>query len=101
MYINTTEKVSGIPSSWPGYILQIGSTGENVKIIQRQLNGISKNYPAIPKLKVDGEYGPKTAATVKKSQDVFRMPVSGKVDYPTWYRISDIYVAVSRLAELQ
>ena len=46
-------------------------------------------------------YGPKTAATVKKFQEVFRMPVSGKVDYPTWYKISDIFVAVTRLAELQ
>ena len=101
MYINTAEKVSGVPSSWPGYILQVGSTGENVKIIQRQLNAISNNYPAIPKLKVDGQYGPKTAATVKKFQEVFRMPISGKVDYPTWYRISDIFVAVTRLAELQ
>ena len=101
MYINTAEKVSGIPSSWPGYILQIGSTGEDVKIIQRQLNAIANNYPALPKLKVDGIYGPKTAAAVKKFQEVFRMPISGKVNYPTWYRISDIYVAVSRLAELQ
>jgi len=101
MYINTAEKVSGVPSSWPGYILQVGSTGKNVRTIQKQLNAISNNYPAIPKLKVDGQYGPKTAATVEKFQEVFHMPISGKVDYPTWYKISDIFVAVTRLAELQ
>ncbi|QUH28381.1 peptidoglycan-binding protein [Vallitalea guaymasensis] len=100
MYINTAEKVSGIPSSFPGYNLQQGSTGEPVRVIQRQLNAISKNYPAIPRLKVDGVYGPKTKEAVEIFQKAFLLPVTGIVDYPTWYKISDIFVAVTRLAEL-
>ncbi|MCT4686493.1 peptidoglycan-binding protein [Vallitalea sp.] len=100
MYINTAEKVSGIPSSFPGYNLQQGSTGEPVRVIQRQLNAISKNYPAIPILKVDGVFGPKTKEAVETFQKAFLLPVTGIVDYPTWYKISDIFVAVTRLAEL-
>jgi hypothetical protein len=100
VYINTAEKVSGVPSSFPGYNLQIGSSGEEVRTIQKQLNEIAKSYPAIPKVKVDGLFGPATEAAVKKFQEVFNMPQVGIVDYPTWYRISDIFVAVTRLAEL-
>ena len=50
---------------------------------------------------VDGIYGPATAASVKKFQNIFGLPASGVVDYPTWYKIQDIYVAVTRIAELQ
>lgn len=100
VFINTAGQVSGIPSSFPGYNLQRGSTGGPVRTIQQQINGISNNYPAIPKLRVDGIFGPLTEASVEKFQEVFNMPVTGIVDYPTWYRISDIFVAVTRLAEL-
>ena len=101
MYINVAEAVSGIPASWPGYDLTIGVTGEKVQQIQEQLNAIAKAYPAIPSVTVDGIYGPATAASVKKFQNIFRLPASGVVDYPTWYKIQDIYVAVTRIAELQ
>lgn len=100
MFINTAEKVSGIPSSFPGFNLQEGSTGEPVRVIQRQLNAISNNYPAIPKQKVDGVFGPQTKEAVEVFQQTFLLPPNGIVDYPTWYKISDIYVAVTRLAEL-
>ena len=101
MYINSTQYISGIPSSWPGYDLTIGVTGEKVQQIQEQLNAIAKAYPAIPSVIVDGIYGPATAASVKKFQNIFGLPASGVVDYPTWYKIQDIYVAVTRIAELQ
>ena len=101
MYINVAEAVSGIPASWPGYDLTIGVTGEKVQQIQEQLNAIAKAYPAIPSVIVDGIYGPATAASVKKFQNIFGLPASGVVDYPTWYKIQDIYVAVTRIAELQ
>ena len=101
MYINVAEAVSGIPASWPGYDLTIGVTGEKVQQIQEQLNAIAKAYPAIPSVTVDGIYGPATAASVKKFQNIFGLPASGVVDYPTWYKIQDIYVAVTRIAELQ
>ena len=100
IYINTAEEISGIPSSWPGYTLSQGSSGTKVRQMQEQLNVIAGAYPAIPKVTVDGIYGPATAASVSKFQSVFGLPVTGTVDYRTWYKISEIYVGVSRIAEL-
>lgn len=99
MYINTAVSVAGVPSSWPGYNLGIGASGDKVRQLQQQLNRIAQNYPAIPRLTVDGVYGASTAEAVRVFQRVFGLPVSGITDYPTWYEISDIYVGVSRIAE--
>ncbi len=99
MYINTAQSISGVPSSFPGYNLTIGSTGEKVRQIQSQLNRIARNYPAIPTIAVDGIYGPATAEAVRTFQRIFDLPQSGIVDYPTWYSISNVYVGVSRIAE--
>lgn len=100
LYINTAEGISGIPASWPGYTLENGSSGEKVRQMQEQLNVIADAYPALPKIDADGIYGPATADAVKKFQSVFGLPATGKVDYPTWYKISEVYVGVSRIAEL-
>lgn len=100
MYINTAEAISGIPSSWPGYNLEIGSSGDKVRQLQEQINVIAGAYPAIPKLNADGIYGPATAESVRVFQSVFGLPETGVVDYKTWYKISEIYVGVSRIAEL-
>lgn len=100
MYINTAESISGIPSSWPGYNLERGSTGSKVRQMQEELNVIAGAYPALPKINADGIYGPATEAAVQKFQSVFGLPATGIVDYPTWYKISEIYVGVSRIAEL-
>ena len=100
MYINTAEAISGIPSSWPGYNLEIGSTGSKVRQLQEQINVIAGAYPAIPTLTADGIYGPATAEAVRIFQSVFGLPQTGVVDYPTWFKISEIYVGVSRIAEL-
>ena len=99
MYINEAETISGVPSSWPGYTLTIGSSGIKVQQVQEHLNRIAQNYPAIPTITVDGVYGPATAESVKAFQKIFDLPQSGTVDFPTWYTISDIYVGVSRIAE--
>lgn len=97
----TAEIVKGSPSSYPGYDLTVGSTGAEVETIQDQLNRISQNYPLIPKSAVDGVYGARTEEAVKVFQSVFNLPQTGVVDYATWYRISDIYVGVTRIAELR
>jgi hypothetical protein len=99
MYINSTTSVSGIPASWPGYNLSGGATGQKVQQIQEQLNRIARNYPAIPTIAADGIYGSRTADAVRAFQRIFRLPQTGVVDYPTWYKISQIYVGVSRIAE--
>lgn len=100
MYINSADGISGIPASWPGYDLGVGASGPKVRQLQEQLARISRAYPAIPTITADGVYGSRTREAVEKFQSVFGLPVTGIVDYPTWYKISDIYVAVSRIAEL-
>ena len=99
MYINTATSVSGVPSSWPGYNLTVGSSGDKVRQMQQQLNRIAQNYPAIPTIAADGVFGQRTAEAVRSFQRIFGLPVSGIVDYPTWYKISAVYVAVSRISE--
>ena len=100
IYINTAEEISGIPSSWPGADLDIGSSGQKVKQIQVPLNLIGEFYNAIPVLVADGIYGERTAEAVKVFQRIFNLPQTGVVDFPTWYKISDQYVRLSGIAEL-
>lgn len=100
MYINTAEQISGIPSSWPGSDLTVGSTGPKVMQMQEQLNRIAQNYPALPTIAADGIYGPATQNAVREFQKIFGLPQTGVVNYRTWYKISEIYVGVSRIAEL-
>lgn len=87
--------------SYPGTPLAPGSVGNAVQTKQIQLNRISRNYPAIPKIPdPNGEYNISTEAAVRKFQEVFNLPVNGTIDKATWYRIAYIYTSVKRLAEL-
>lgn len=99
MYINSANEVAGVPSSWPGSNLTIGSRGESVRQMQEQLNAISNVYTAIPKITADGIFGLQTANAVRIFQGIFNLPQTGVVDFATWYKISGIYVAVTRIAE--
>ncbi len=100
MYINSAEEISGIPASWPGSDLDIGSSGQKVRQLQEQLNYIGDFYSAIPYVVPDGIYGERTAEAVRTFQRIFDMPQTGVVDFSTWYRISDWYVRLSGIAEL-
>lgn len=100
MYINSTTSISGIPASWPGYDLSVGSSGQKVRQLQEQLNVIAGVYSAIPILVEDGIYGAGTAAAIREFQSIFGLPQTGVTDFSTWYRVSQIYVAVSGIAEL-
>lgn len=100
MFINVADEISGIPASWPGYELTIGTTGQKVRQLQEQINRISQDYPYVPAVAVDGIYGQATADAIRRFQSVFGLPQTGVVDYPTWYKVSEIYVGVSRIAEL-
>ena len=100
MYINSAEEIQGIPSSWPGYNLDIGSSGSKVRQLQEQLNLIGEYYSAIRVLEPDGIYGENTSNAVKTFQRIFDMPQTGIVDFATWYQISNKYVALSGIAEL-
>ena len=100
MYINTAEQISGIPASYPGTELTIGSSGAKVRQIQEQLDTVATIYSAIPRVSIDGIYGPGTRRAVEQFQSVFGLPVTGVVDFATWYKISHIYVGITRIAEL-
>lgn len=100
MYINEAEEISGIPASWPGENLTEGSTGDKVRQVQEQLDRISRVYSSVPAVTPDGIYGPATRAAVEAFQATFGLPVTGVIDFTTWYKISEIYVAITRIAEL-
>lgn len=101
--INIVENapVGSTGESYPGVPLEIGDRGNNVQIIQTQLNRIAQNYPAIPKIPdVDGTFGVETEEAVRKFQEVFSLPQTGAVDKATWYKIKQYYNGVKGLAEL-
>lgn len=94
----TAELVSSFPTSFPGYNLEINACGEEVQKIQNELNKIRGSYPAIPVINnPNGIYDATTANAVRTFQSIFNLPVTGIVNYATWYRISYIYVAVSNM----
>ncbi|HIR50495.1 MAG TPA: peptidoglycan-binding protein [Candidatus Avoscillospira avicola] len=100
--IVTNAPMEGVTESYPGTPLRLGSTGPAVTVVQTSLNRISQSYPAIPKINpVDGIYGPQTKAAVEAFQQIFALEPDGIVGRATWYQLVRVYVAVTRLAELQ
>lgn len=94
--------IRGITSSYPGTPLRRGTSGPSVVTVQVELNRISQNYPAIPKIaSVDGIFGAQTEAAVREFQEVFNLTVDGIVGRATWYALVRYYVAVTSLAELR
>lgn len=106
-YYGNVETVVNAPirdfvSSYPGTPLRRGSSGPDVVTIQVALNRIAQNYPAIPKIPaIDGIFGPRTEATVRKFQQVFDLSPDGIVGPATWYAIVRLYTAVNSLSELR
>ena len=99
--LTSTNNIRAIESSYPGSPLRRGSSGKDVRTIQQQLNRIRVNYPALPAItNVDGVFGTETENAVRAFQRIFDLTPDGVVGKSTWYRISYIYVAVKRLAEL-
>ena len=100
--IVTNAPIQNITSSYPGTPLRRGTTGPSVVTAQVMLNRISQSYPAIPKIPtVDGIFGSRTEAAVRKFQEVFDLTVDGIIGPATWYEMVRLYVAVTRLAELR
>lgn len=100
LYINTAQQIAGIPASWPRYDLTVGSSGPKVQQLQEQLLEISKVYTTIPPLTPTGYYDEATAEAVRAFQNIFGLPQTGVVDFATWYKISYIYVGITRMGEL-
>ncbi|MEA4933868.1 MAG: peptidoglycan-binding protein [Lawsonibacter sp.] len=101
VYLASAEKVMGVPRSYGGTVLQLGSSGSAVTTIQVQLNEIANHFPAIPKNKENGEFDEVTQDAVRQFQTIFHLPVTGSVDFGTWYAISNVYVNVTKMAELR
>lgn len=96
-----TDVTTGYLSSYPGTALRLGSRGLDVETIQTYLNRIRRNYPAIPQITDEkGVFGNSTQAAVTKFQSIFNLAADGIVGKATWYKISKLYAAVTRLAEL-
>ena len=95
-----TSNIQSIPQSYPGSPIRQGDSGTAVFTLQRQLNRITKDYPFLGKLTVDGVFGSRMAATVRAFQKQFNLTADGVVGRQTWYKISYIYVSVKDLAEL-
>ena len=94
--------IRGITSSYPGTPLRRGTSGPSVVTVQVELNRISQNYPAIPKLsQVDGIFGSATEASVRRFQEIFGLTPDGIVGQATWYALIRIYTAVTMLSELR
>ncbi|MBQ5446845.1 MAG: peptidoglycan-binding protein [Lachnospiraceae bacterium] len=97
IYVNTANTISGVPISYPGYELDIGSSGSKVMQVQEQLDKIATVYSNIPRITADGIYGEQTKAAVREFQKTFDLPQTGIIDFRTWYKISQIYVGVTRI----
>ena len=66
-------------------ILRKGSTGDDVKYLQDTLN-----YIYGPDLKVDGVFGAKTEAAIKKFQGESGLVADGIVGEKTWTRLVEV-----------
>ena len=93
--------VKNIRESYPGILLRLGTVGEDVRTIQRQLNRIRRNYPSIPNIpQTNGVFEATTRAAVRQFQSIFNLAVDGIVGRATWYKIKRIYNAVIKVSEL-
>ncbi len=100
-YIKYDAPVGNNTIGYPGYINRLGSVGNPVRAIQRDLNRIRINYPAIPQINDTlGIYEKETENAVKKFQEIFALPITGNVDKATWYKIKYVYTSVKKLSDL-
>lgn len=88
-------------TTYPEFPVELGTSGDFVRMLKIQLNRIGRNYPAIPIITEDGPYFTiELENAVKKFQEIFNLPVNGIVDKATWYRIRYIYNAVKKISDL-
>ena len=96
-----TASTSSSITTYPGYEIGLGSTGNPVLAIERDLKRIRQNYPAIPTINDTlGIYTEELVTAVKKFQEIFNLPQTGIVDKATWYKIKYIYTSVKKLSDL-
>ena len=82
----------------PPNSLQIGDSGEKVRLLQYMLSILSDFISGIPPISVDGIYGSDTRAAVQAAQRRFGLPETGIVDPTTWDAIYDQYAGIENTA---
>lgn len=99
--IVTSDNIQNVAESYPGTPLREGSSGESVRMLQQYLNRIRVNYPLIPQItNLNGQFDATTKRAVETFQGIFNLTKDGVVGRGTWYRIIQLYVAVTRLAAM-
>ena len=78
----------------PPNALQVGSTGDKVRLLQYMLSILASYISYIPSVTIDGTYGPATRAAVLAAQRLFGLPETGVVDARTWDEIYDQYSGI-------
>ena len=94
------EFVEGQTVPFPGIVLRIGASGDDVRLLQEYLAAIAPVFPSIPSVTPDGIFGPRTRDAVIAFQEEFGLPINGRVGAITWAAITDIYEDIARGAEL-
>ena len=96
-----TDNIGGVTESYPGSPLTQGSQNDDVQKMQNYLNRIRVNFPAIPQItNPNGVFDVNTQNAVKSFQNAFNLTQDGAIGRGTWYKIIQIYVGVTKLAEL-
>ncbi len=98
MFLEQAQRVENA-EPFPGMALKAGAFSSAVNKIEEQLNAISERYFSINRLAADGHYGLQTADAVRTFQTLFGLPVTGEVDFATWYKMQEIFADVKRAEE--
>ncbi|MBQ8248867.1 MAG: peptidoglycan-binding protein, partial [Clostridia bacterium] len=99
--LTTAQYYNGVPVAlFPGYLLVLGTQGDEISLLQQYLLTLSEVYPEIPTVEVNGVYGTATRDAVIAFQNLFGLDSTGIVDALTWDAITDAYsdVAYGNLA---
>ena len=91
----TVNNNTAVSSSYPGYVLNTGSSGDSVRFIQSYMNYINSHYSyRWPLLSVDSKYGQQTKEVVKLFQTKYSLKADGIVGKDTWRKIISIFNSV-------
>lgn len=99
IYISKSKNIQGIPLHFSEKLIEGVSKGEDVRVIKEKINSIANHYTEITKVEIDSSYGKQIAESVKTFQKIFNMPITGTVDFATWYKIANIYVTLNGIDE--
>jgi peptidoglycan hydrolase-like protein with peptidoglycan-binding domain len=83
---------------YPGYLLKLGGSGEYVTVLQDHLDAISKSYPSIPAVSIDGKFGAGTQSAVIEFQKLFNLTPDGVVGEQTWNKMAQVYLGLPKYA---